>query len=39
MFCKTGWGISPRGAGWTWGPDITDKFLFTNKLVLITRAH
>jgi len=27
-----GWGISPRGAGWTWGGDITDKFLYHNKL-------
>jgi len=24
---KPGFGVSPRGAGWTWGSDITDKFL------------
>ena len=30
---KLGWGVSPRGAGWTWGPDITEKFLHTNKLM------
>ena len=34
-----GWGVSPRGAGWTWGPDITDKFTHTNKLTMIARAH
>lgn len=36
---RTGWGLSPRGAGWTWGPDITEKFVHTNKLKLIARAH
>eukprot|EP00828_Plagiopyla_frontata_P044734 TRINITY_DN7404_c0_g1_i1.p1 TRINITY_DN7404_c0_g1~~TRINITY_DN7404_c0_g1_i1.p1 ORF type:complete len:206 (-),score=30.50 TRINITY_DN7404_c0_g1_i1:96-713(-) len=36
---KKGWGISPRGAGWTWGPDITDKFLQANNLKQIARAH
>jgi len=34
-----GWGISPRGAGWTWGLDITEKFLHANKLNYISRAH
>ena len=36
---KSGWGVSPRGAGWTWGPDITEKFIHTNKLNLVARAH
>ncbi|CAK55626.1 unnamed protein product (macronuclear) [Paramecium tetraurelia] len=36
---KNGWGISPRGAGWTWGCDITEKFLHSNKLKQIARAH
>jgi len=36
---KLGWGLSPRGAGWSWGVDITEKFLHTNSLKLITRAH
>ena len=36
---KVGWGVSPRGAGWTWGVDITDKFLHQNKLKQIARAH
>jgi len=36
---KSGWGLSPRGAGWTWGNDITEKFVHANKLKLIARAH
>lgn len=36
---KPGWGVSPRGAGWAWGSDITEKFVHTNKLKLIARAH
>ena len=34
-----GWSISPRGAGWNFGADITEKFLHTNKLSMICRAH
>ena len=36
---KKGWGISPRAAGWSWGLDIREKFLQTNSLQLIARAH
>jgi len=36
---KPGWSLSPRGAGWVWGPDITERFIHTNKLKLIARAH
>ena len=36
---KQGWGVSPRGAGWSWGADITEKFVYNNKLKLIARAH
>jgi serine/threonine-protein phosphatase 2A catalytic subunit len=36
---KRGWTPSPRGAGWNWGADITDKFFHTNKLNMICRAH
>lgn len=36
---KTGWGVSPRGAGCVWGSDVSEKFLYTNKLKLIARAH
>jgi hypothetical protein len=39
IIAKLGWGLSPRGAGWTWGSDITDKFLLANKLKLVARAH
>ena len=36
---KEGWGISPRGAGCIFGPDITTKFIHKNNLKLICRAH
>jgi serine/threonine-protein phosphatase 2A catalytic subunit len=34
-----GWGISPRGAGYIFGQDITEKFCHTNGLEFIVRAH
>lgn len=36
---KSGFGPSPRGAGFYWGEDITDKFTHTNNLKMICRAH
>ena len=36
---REGWGISPRGAGHTFGPDISEAFNLTNGLSLISRAH
>jgi serine/threonine-protein phosphatase 2A catalytic subunit len=36
---KEGWGISPRGAGYTFGVNISTKFLHTNGLSMICRAH
>jgi serine/threonine-protein phosphatase 2A catalytic subunit len=36
---KMGWGSSPRGAGYTFGSDITEAFNERNKLKLICRAH
>jgi len=36
---RTGWGISPRGAGYTFGQDISDNFNHRNGLTLISRAH
>jgi len=36
---RAGWGISPRGAGYTFGQDISEQFNHTNGLVLISRAH
>ena len=36
---RGGWGISPRGAGYTFGQDISETFNHTNGLTLIARAH
>lgn len=36
---RCGWGISPRGAGYTFGHDISDQFNHTNSVTLIARAH
>ncbi|KAL6958001.1 Serine/threonine-protein phosphatase PP2A-2 catalytic subunit [Sarracenia purpurea var. burkii] len=36
---RCGWGISPRGAGYTFGQDISEQFNHTNSLNLIARAH
>lgn len=35
----TGWGISPRGAGYTFGRDISEAFCKTNGTSFIVRAH
>lgn len=35
----TGWGLSPRGAGYLFGGDVSMAFNHTNKLELIARAH
>ena len=37
--CRCGWGISPRGAGYTFGQDISEQFNHNNGLKLIARAH
>ena len=34
-----GWGLSPRGAGYLFGADITKKFAYENDIDLIARAH
>ncbi len=36
---RGGWGISPRGAGYTFGNDISEHFNHVNGLDLISRAH
>jgi serine/threonine-protein phosphatase 2A catalytic subunit len=36
---RGGWGISPRGAGFTFGQDISVQFNHNNGLNLIARAH
>lgn len=36
---RCGWGISPRGAGYTFGQDISEQFNHANGLTLVSRAH
>merc|ERR1712023_112788 len=36
---RVGWGISPRGAGYTFGQDVTENFSTQNGLSLVARAH
>jgi len=36
---RMGWGISPRGAGYTYGQDISEHFNHVNGLKFIIRAH
>ena len=36
---RGGWGISPRGAGYTFGHDISETFNHSNALTLVSRAH
>lgn len=36
---RCGWGISPRGAGYTFGQDISERFNQNNNLKLVARAH
>ena len=35
----TGWGISPRGAGFIFGADVTQAFTHCNGLSTVVRAH
>ncbi len=36
---RTGWGVSPRGAGYSFGADVSQTFNRVNHLSLIARAH
>ena len=36
---RKGWGVSPRGAGYTFGTDISEKFNHRKGLNLVARAH
>jgi serine/threonine-protein phosphatase 2A catalytic subunit len=36
---RLGWGISPRGAGYTFGRDVSEKFNRENGFDFIVRAH
>ena len=35
----SGWGFSPRGAGYVFGADVVREFLARNTLSLVARAH
>lgn len=36
---RLGWGVSPRGAGYTFGEDVSEKFNRENGLQILARAH
>jgi len=36
---RSGWGIVPKGAGYTFGQDITEQFLHANGLSVVARGH
>ena len=36
---RVGWGVSPRGAGYIFGSDISKKFTQRNNLMMVNRAH
>jgi serine/threonine-protein phosphatase 2A catalytic subunit len=36
---KPGWGISPRGAGYIFGSDISEQYNHKNQVKFIARAH
>ena len=36
---RNGWALNSRGAGYTWGVDISEEFLFLNNLKFVARAH
>ena len=36
---QAGWSISPRGAGYIFGQEISETFNHTNGLQFISRAH
>jgi len=36
---RQGWGMSPRGAGYTFGMDVSTQFTEKNGLKTIARAH
>lgn len=35
----TGWGVSPRGAGYLFGSDVVSNFNHSNGIDMICRAH
>lgn len=35
----SGWNVNNRGAGFLFGQDVLEKFLFFNNLKLLCRSH
>ncbi len=36
---RKGWNVSPRGAGFNFGQDVSEQFNQKNGLTLVSRAH
>lgn len=36
---RSGWAVSPRGAGFIFGSDVSELFCHNNKLTTVARAH
>ena len=36
---RSGWGISPRGAGYIYGEEVVSSFNHVNRMKQITRSH
>ncbi|XP_068231089.1 serine/threonine-protein phosphatase 2A catalytic subunit beta isoform-like [Palaemon carinicauda] len=36
---RLGWSLSARGAGYMWGPDVSNDFTYSNDLECVSRAH
>lgn len=36
---RSGWNLSPRGAGYNFGQDVSEAFNHRNGLILVSRAH
>ena len=36
---RKGWNVSPRGAGFNFGQDVSEMFNHKNGLTLVSRAH
>jgi hypothetical protein len=37
--CRAGWGLAPKGAGYTFGSDVFESFNHRNGIKFIARAH
>jgi len=39
LLCVSRWSVSPRGAGFVFGQDVTEQFNRRNGVKLVARAH